>query len=64
MFATLDRELSLDLALCALQLQHDFLRSFSLLSEDGLSLTTETSLLAIVTPSTLSKLPLLTLLVL
>ena len=30
MFATLDRELSLDRALCSLQLQHDFVRSFSL----------------------------------
>ena len=47
--AALDRLLRDALALGALQLEHDLLRGLRLLVEDGLGLTAETTLLAVVT---------------
>jgi len=52
--ATLEWEHSLALALSALDLQDDLLCCLGLLSEDWLSLTTETLLLGIVSSLTLS----------
>jgi hypothetical protein len=53
--ATLQRQLGLGLALDALQAEHDLLGGLGLLVEDGLSLTTVTGLLAVVTALSLGK---------
>lgn len=53
MLATLQRELSLGLALDAFQPQDDLLGGLGLLVEDRLGLTTVTALLAVVTTLTL-----------
>lgn len=53
--ASLERQLRLGLALCALQSQHNLLGGLSLLVEDRLGLTTVTGLLAIVTALTLGE---------
>ena len=55
MLASLERQLRLGLALCALQSQHNLLGSLGLLVEDRLGLTTVTGLLAIVTALTLGE---------
>lgn len=52
MLASLDGELLTVLALGALHSQHDLLGGLGLLSEDGLGLTSESSLLAVVTSAT------------
>lgn len=53
MLASLQRELLLGLALRALKTQDDLLGSLGLLVEDGLGLTTITTLLPVVTTLTL-----------
>lgn len=53
--ATLQGEHSLALALSALDLKDDLLGSLSLLSKDGLSLTSETFLLGVVSSLTLGN---------
>jgi len=55
MLASLERQLRLGLALCALQSQHDLLGCLGLLVEDRLRLTTITGLLAVVSALTLSE---------
>jgi hypothetical protein len=55
MLASLQRQLCLCLARCALQSQHDLLRSLGLLVEHGLRLTTVTGLFAIVTTFSLRE---------
>lgn len=64
MFAALERGLFAVLAIDAFHTEHNFLGGLSLLSEDGLRLTTETFLFTIVTTTTLGCLSLLGLLVL
>ena len=53
MLASLQRQLLLGLALCALETQNDLLGSLGLLVEDGLGLTTITALLTVITTLTL-----------
>lgn len=53
--AALQRQLSLGLADSALQTEHNLLGGLSLLVEDGLSLTTVTALLPVVTALSLSE---------
>lgn len=53
--ATLEGELSLGLALGALQSEHDLLGGLCLLVEDRLGLTTVTGLLTVVTTLTLGE---------
>ena len=48
MLASLQRQLCLCFAACALQPQHHLLRCFGLLMENGLCLTTVTRLLAVI----------------
>lgn len=55
MLASLDCQLCLGLAVCALQSQHDLLGGLGLLVEHRLCLTTVTGLLAVVTSLTLSE---------
>jgi hypothetical protein len=55
MLASLQRQLCLRLASCALQSQHDLLRSLGLLVEHRLRLTTITGLFAIVTTLSLRE---------
>ena len=55
MLATLEGELCLGLALCALQSQDNLLGGLGLLVEDGLGLTTVTTLLPVVTALTLGE---------
>jgi hypothetical protein len=55
MLATLQRQLCLRLASCALQSQHDLLRCLRLLVENGFCLTTITGLLAIITTLSLRE---------
>jgi hypothetical protein len=55
MLATLQRQLCLRLARCALQSQHNLLCRLSLLVEDRLRLTTITGLLAIITTLSLRE---------
>lgn len=64
MLAALQRGLFAVLALGALHTQHDLLGGLGLLPEDGLGLSTETLLLAIVTTTTLGSAALLGLFVL
>lgn len=64
MLAALQRGLFAVLALGALHTQHDLLGGLGLLPEDGLSLATESLLLAIVTTTALGGTALLGLLVL
>lgn len=55
MLASLQRQLLLGLALCALETQNDLLGSLGLLVEDRLGLTTITALLSVVTTLTLGS---------
>lgn len=55
MLASLQRQLRLGLAGCALQSQHDLLRSLGLLVENRLCLTTITGLFAIITTLSLRE---------
>lgn len=55
MLAALQGQLSLGLALSALQTEHNLLGGLSLLVEDGLGLTTVTALLPVVTTLSLSE---------
>jgi len=64
MLAALQWGLLAVFAVGTLHSQHDFLRSFGLLSEDRLSLTTKTLLLTVVTTTTLRRMTFLGFLVL
>lgn len=55
MLASLQSQLSLGLALSALQSEHDLLGGLGLLVEDGFGLTTVTALLPVVTTLTLGE---------
>ena len=55
MLATLQGQLLLGLARCALETQDDLLGGLGLLVEDGLGLTTVTALLSVVTTLTLGE---------
>ena len=55
MLPSLQRQLLLGLALCALETQNDLLGSLGLLVEDRLGLTTITALLSVVTTLTLGS---------
>ena len=56
MLGTFDGDLHTAFALGALQPEDQLLRSFCLLSQNGIGLTTETLFFTIVTPFTLGKL--------